>query len=68
MSVLGTCDSCGQLDNCMLYIPAKKWLCDSCWDEYERLDRPDNDRECPSCGDPDCQYHECEESERVGEA
>lgn len=48
MSVLGKCDSCGQLDNCMLYQPGKKWLCDECWSEYETIDEPDD--ECDQCG------------------
>lgn len=51
MSVLGKCDSCGQLDNCMLYPPAKKWLCDECWSEYERFDEEYNEPdECDHCG------------------
>lgn len=49
MGVLGQCDSCGQLDLCMLEPKLKKWLCDSCWDEYERLYSYDDD-ECDHCG------------------
>lgn len=55
MSVLGACDSCGQLDNCILYPPSKKWLCDECWFESEKVDQEfEEEIECDHCGS---QFH-----------
>lgn len=51
MSVISVCGSCGLLDNCMLYLPAKKWLCDECWNEYEKVDSENEEHEpCDECG------------------
>lgn len=67
MSVLGICDSCGQLDNCMPYPPAKKLLCDECWSEYERFDQEQDEKDpCDRCGSHFHSTYWCDFDEQEG--